>query len=220
MIQPLQDMQYGTQFPQEKQTHNSLFVRTDLPGNRVYQYDAYNDVYVQIEGIVINVDFGITCTNVNFTTYNSIQINVRAGNPMFGFKGLTSDTLYRYRLISDWDTSLYTDGYIDPVPYAPTYPVDGHYVSEIQYDAENDRYIEVVIESSKTQNSRFAYGVGDIIGTYNTPLIETSSSGQGLSDNFVKQSGHQSAILFNNLSDFGASMLTPEQVSLASGGTK
>lgn len=55
MIGPVQDIRRGDSFPtgDDAQTDGSLFVRTDLPGLPVFQYDAPAGCYVQIESLGI-----------------------------------------------------------------------------------------------------------------------------------------------------------------------
>src|SRR5574344_1402558 len=218
----LQNIQFGVDWPVERPTDGSLFVRTDLPGCSVFQYDADDDVYVQIEAVYI-INSEEQCAGESFKLFNSFpQLTIHSG-PYFGYKGLTSDTRYRYRLYTDWDTPLYTNGYIDQIPYAPTYKVDGHRICEIVYNSELQKFQEVVVESSKSYNSGYNQGaVGDVIQTFESGnvLVTSPSSGTGLSDCFVSVSGHEKYVLFNDLSDFGLSQLTAEQITIASGGTK
>lgn len=52
-MKPLQDIRRGTSFPSgdDRQTDGSLFIRTDMDGCRVFQYDAKNETYFQVDGI-------------------------------------------------------------------------------------------------------------------------------------------------------------------------
>jgi hypothetical protein len=100
-MQPLQDIQYGIQFPTIKQKHGSLFVRTDLPGNRVYQYDAFNDTYVQIEAIQIEKNTFDKWYVVGFCNKRNTDVQGTRPNPFIG----NLNTTY---VIESYD--LYGDG--------------------------------------------------------------------------------------------------------------
>lgn len=181
----------------------------NLLNQNTYQISTFKDGYVQSDRSTITVQFskpGEDLTNMN--------LYLRT----YGFKGIESNKLYRYRIITDWDRSLYTSGHIDILPYAPTYKVDGHYITEIQY--VDGVFKEVVVESSKTDNPGFSLKIGDVINTYTTPII-TTRGGDLQSDCYAYWSGHESVILTNKLGpDYGMSTLTSEQITNASRGTR
>ena len=53
---PSQDIRRGDRFPyDEPQEDGSLFIRTDMPGLPVFQYDASNGCYFQVEGAGVSV---------------------------------------------------------------------------------------------------------------------------------------------------------------------
>ena len=134
-----------------------------------------------------------------------------------GYKGFRSNKIYRYKITTDWDRSLYSNGYIDNLPYAPSYKVDGHYITEIIYDETeigSNKFKEIVVESSKELNPENGFAVGDIINQYDRGIItNTQSTNYNYSDCFKKTHEHEEIILTNDLyPSYGISNLTEDEI--------
>ena len=159
----------------------------------------------------------IKTNNTNIFIINKLIDTTSSYEPTYGFLGFNGEHIYKYRIITDWDSPLYTNGYMDPLPYAPkSHKVDGHWITAIFYDEDHNCYNEVVVESSITDNPGFTYHIGQITGTYSIPIINlTSFGGQGFGDNFRKVAGHEAHILTNELApNYGLYSLSQEDLQI------
>lgn len=193
---------------------------TDYEFQKSFIYDEKHDIWL-IDSVPLKTN-KLKSLNMNFAYLNDkngyswINWNLKR-MPICGYKGFKSDKLYRYKITTDWDRPLYSNGYYDPIPYSPNYKVDGHYITEIIYDEDRDIFKEIIVESSKSDNPTYSDSlkVGTVINEYQTGVFVHNETYWD-SDCYRKVEAHEDIILTNELGpNYGIDNLRDIDIEMA-----